>query len=82
MPAEMLDSNGNPVRDRNTLYGNNAYYLFFRYFQIAYSRLQKIREAADDLAMSSAGYRRLQNQKTAESLDLLTKNDAGKTIHW
>lgn len=78
MPIEPADVNGAASNDRNTLYGNNSYYLFFRYFQIAYARLEKIREAADDLTMSSAGYRRLQNQKTAESLDLLTKNEPGK----
>lgn len=61
--------------DRRSMYANTQYYLFFRYLQLAYSRLLKVRETAKSISTVAVGFSKLGKQKVAESLDLLTKRE-------
>ena len=64
-----------PVPKKCLLYGNSSYYLFFRLYQIAYSRLFTFRELSRDIASVRVGYSRLKQQQLASSLDLVSKKD-------
>jgi paired amphipathic helix protein Sin3a len=78
-----ITSENNDIREemsRRIFFGNTAYYLFFRFFQMLYSRLLRMKNAAENICSTPVGYNRHKNLTIASSLDLVPNELTGHVI--